>query len=155
MDRSWWGVEDDMPLALLAAAAHPRPEVRRRIARTLDALIEASGPLHSEGRVRRVLARQMGNPSGPHHLVAAREVAVRVLRLAFAGERVRRQWVYIEDCRPPTRCDAFFINYLLRVVPLKQARFTGCPCPLDSACRFDGGRVITRLQEFGGPGPWL
>jgi len=92
MGRSWSGVADDRPLALLAAASHPRPEVRRRVARWLDDWIEVQRPLHPELKVRGLVARLLGDPKGPHSPgVPAHEVAVRVLRLVFHRGTGRRR----------------------------------------------------------------
>jgi hypothetical protein len=76
---------DALPLALLAAGAHPEQAVRARVGARLDAWLAARGPLHAERQVRRFVegracrALDLGDKRG-----LARGLASRVLRLVFA-----------------------------------------------------------------------
>ncbi len=78
-------MESVLPLALLAAGAHPDAAVRARIGARLDAWLAARGPLHAERQVRRFVegracrALDLGDRRD-----LARGLASRVLRLVFA-----------------------------------------------------------------------
>jgi hypothetical protein len=77
--------DNSLALALLAAVAHPDPDLRRRVAARLDAEIAAAEPLHDPEEVRRFLLHQSGTPLEPFSLDApALELAVLLVRLTFS-----------------------------------------------------------------------
>jgi hypothetical protein len=77
--------DNSLALVFLTSAAHPDPELRRRVASQLDVQVAAAEPLHDPEEVRRFLLRQPGTPLEPFTLdPPALELAVRLVRLTFS-----------------------------------------------------------------------
>ncbi len=78
---------DGLPLLLLAAVHHPQAEVRTRLLLRIDALIAARHPVVSDGEIRHLLGQYDQLDLDP----ASLDLAVRVVRLAFARTTVRHE----------------------------------------------------------------
>jgi hypothetical protein len=148
---------EELQTILLAASAYPDADFRHHLAARLDEAIEANGPLHSAEEVERLLAHK----HGPRRMRFAlpwemREVAARVLRLAFARAPGVRPvpGVRITCDDPPEPTHGLLIDRDLRARTQRpphsdrrrriQARW---------GCELHAGIALTRLGYLRTPAP--
>ncbi|HYT88894.1 MAG TPA: hypothetical protein VEL76_09310 [Gemmataceae bacterium] len=142
---------DAFRLVLLASVAFPEAAIRHRLVSELDACIDEHRPLHSEAWVRAFLCDWLGEAGPAFYLEpAAREVAVRLLRLAFTRTtpKLARRWLYMRCCEGD---DEGVLAVSHRLKPLFLPR-TGKPRrSRRDDIEFVAGAVSSRLRQFQEP----
>jgi hypothetical protein len=140
----------ELPLLLLAAAAHPDDEVRTRLAWRLDLAIEEQAPHHSERACRAFFRRQDRHRRAGVRLAAPlREIAVRVTRLAFSGTSagMRRKLLIGHDAR--TVAAGYVVDANLKAIYLGGCSLTRHRQTRQQPdCRFLAGQARARLEQI-------